>query len=184
MGGLLFCASCMLYATYAPFRNSVDDQASGVQAVAKGFLESHYSPTRPANVTASDFAKGHEAGNLIDLNTATYWSAPYRERDGQKRDKPTLVVEFDRVVNLDQLIMTAGAAESFTEHGRPRQVILTFTNEREMRLQLQDTAKPQKFSLRHAFGVKSVQIEIVDVYPSRKGHDVAVTDVEFFSLLS
>ncbi|MFD5574648.1 NADase-type glycan-binding domain-containing protein [Streptomyces cadmiisoli] len=184
VAGIVFGLSMMLYATWAPFRNTVDEQAAEVRATARGLLESQYSPVRPAKVTAEHSVKGHGTKHLVDLNTATYWSAPYDARAQGGPEKVVVMVEFDRVVRLDQLIVTAGAQDAFTEHGRPRQMMLTFTNEKQMRLQLKDTAKPQKFSLDNATGIKTVRIEVTDVYASEKNKDVSVAELEFFSLLA
>ncbi|MFE8977709.1 hypothetical protein ACFYM7_30480 [Streptomyces cyaneofuscatus] len=181
--GIVFCLSAMLYATYAPFRSMVNDRASEVRRTATGFIESQYSPVRPAKVTGPS-AKGHGAENLIDLNTASYWSVPYTGKDTEEKEKAVLVVEFDRLVNLSQLIVTPGAGDAFTQHGRPRQMLLTFTNEKQSRVELQDSAKPQKFPLKDGLATKKVTIEFTDVYPSAKGQDVAVAELEFFSLLS
>lgn len=182
--GIVLCLSCMLYATYAPFRNMVNNATADLRATAKGLLESQYSPVRPAKVSASRSLRGHGAKYLVDLNSASYWSAPHNARSPDEPEKADLLVEFDRVVRLDQLIITAGAGDAFTDHGRPRQMILTFTNEKQMRLQLQDTAQQQKFSLDHATAIKTVRIEITDVYAAEKGKDVSIAELEFFSLLS
>ncbi|MFJ6985405.1 MULTISPECIES: NADase-type glycan-binding domain-containing protein [unclassified Streptomyces] len=182
--GVLVCLSCMLYATYAPFRHTVDDRAASVRRTATDFLESRYDPVRPSEVRTEDSARGSDPKHLVDLSTATYWAAPFDARSPGGAEKAVLVVGFDRVVALDQLIVTAGAGDEFTGHGRPRQMLLTFTNEKRMRLQLKDTAKPQKFPLKGATAIKTVRIEITDVYPSEKGGDVTVAELEFFSLLS
>ncbi|MEW2811097.1 hypothetical protein AB0929_29020 [Streptomyces massasporeus] len=182
--GVVICVSCMLYATYAPLRNTVNDQAASLRKTATGFLESQYDPVRPSGVRTENSVKGSDPQHLVDLNTATYWAAPMASRSPGGAGKAVLVVEFDRIVALDQLIVTAGAGDAFTEHGRPRQMLLTFTNEKQMRLQLKDTAKPQKFPLKNATAIKTVRIEITDVYPSDKGKDVTISELEFFSLLS
>ncbi|MFI8221229.1 NADase-type glycan-binding domain-containing protein [Streptomyces sp. NPDC085932] len=182
--GILLCLSCMLYATYAPFRNAVNDVTADLRATAKGLLESQYSPVRPAEVSASRSISGHGTKYLVDLNSVSYWSAPYPARSSGKSEKVVLLVQFDRVVHLDQLIVTAGAGDAFTDHGRPRQMIVTFTNEKQLRLQLKDTARQQKFSLDHATAIKTVRIEITDVYAAQKGEDVSIAELEFFSLLS
>ncbi|MFI2458148.1 NADase-type glycan-binding domain-containing protein [Streptomyces sp. NPDC019539] len=181
VAGIVFCLSCMLYATYAPFRNTVNDRVADFRARAKGLLEAHYSPTRPSKTTAYGATKGHGPRNAVDLNTASFWAVPFDTQADKK--KAILMVEFDHIVSLDQLIVTAGGGDAFTEHGRPRQILLTFTNEERVRLQLQDTTKPQKFSLRSAVGIKTVKIEITDVYASDNGKDVTIAELEFFSLL-
>ncbi|WP_124267216.1 hypothetical protein [Streptomyces sp. ADI96-02] len=184
VAGIMFCVGCLLYASYAPFRNTVNDKVAEVRTTAKGFLESQYSPVRPAKVAGAS-AKGRGTQNLIDLNSASYWSVPFAAKlTGAEKDKTVLVVQFDRIVNLDQLIVTAGAGDTYTEHGRPRQMYLTFTNEKRMRVDLKDSAKPQKFSLKGANAIKTVKIEITDAYPSDRGKDVAIAEIEFFSLLS
>ncbi|MFJ7063069.1 NADase-type glycan-binding domain-containing protein [Streptomyces microflavus] len=181
--GIVFCLSAMLYASYAPFRSMVNERAAEVRKTVTGLIESYYSPVRPAEVVGPS-AKGRGAEHLIDLNTASYWSVPYTKPIAGQRRKAVLVVKFDRLVKLDQLIVTAGAGDAFTQHGRPRQMVLTFTNGKEMRMDLQDSAKPQKFTLEHGLATKTVKIDFTDVYPSDKGKDVAVAELEFFSLLS
>ncbi|NEE33441.1 zinc ribbon domain-containing protein, partial [Streptomyces sp. SID7982] len=181
--GITFCLSAMLYASYAPFRNVVNARAEEVRTSVSGFIKSQYSPVRPAKVTGPS-AEGRGPGNLIDLNTSSYWSVPHPKESGGESQKTLLVVEFDRPVSLDQLIVTAGAGEAFTQHGRPRQMFLTFANESRTRVDLRDTAKPQTFPLKAGLATKKVTIEFTDVYPSDQGKDVAVAELEFFSLLS
>ncbi|WP_411120136.1 NADase-type glycan-binding domain-containing protein [Streptomyces sp. 058-1L] len=181
--GITFCLSALLYASYAPFRNMVNTRAAEVRKSAAGFIQSYYSPVRPAKITGPS-AEGRETENLIDLNTTSYWSVPHPKVSGRAAQKTVLVVEFDRPVSLDQLIVTAGVGDAFTQHGRPRQMFLTFANESRTRVDLRDTAKQQKFPLKGGLATKRVTIQITDVYPSEKGKDVAVAELEFFSLLS
>jgi hypothetical protein len=183
IGGVLLCLSCLLYAMYAPFRNAVDRQTASIRAAVKGFVESQYSPVRPSKVSANKAIKGHGPENTKDLNTASYWSARYAS-EVQSLDTVTLNVEFDSIVQLDQLIITPGVADAFTDHGRPRLLILRFTNEKTMMINVKDSAKPQKFDLSGATGIKSVSITIGAIFPSEKNKDVAISELEFFSLLS
>ncbi|MFF8831242.1 NADase-type glycan-binding domain-containing protein [Streptomyces sp. NPDC015131] len=184
VAGLVICLSGMLYATYAPFRHAVDDRVAAVRDSATGVLRAQYSPVRPAGVTADHSAKGADPGRLVDLNTATYWAAPLSATSAGAPAQAVVEVSFDRIVALNQLIVTAGAGPAFAGHGRPRQLVLTYPNEKQTRLDLQDTPKPQTFPLEGATGIKSVRVEITDVYPSDRGKDVAITELEFFSLLS
>ncbi|MEU0283161.1 NADase-type glycan-binding domain-containing protein [Streptomyces sp. NPDC088147] len=184
VAGFMFFVSSFLYASYAPFRNEVNRQVTAVRTGVKDVVESRYSPVRPDGAVAAKSAKGHAPGKAIDMNTATYWSASYDPDDPSADNKVSLTMKFDRVVSLNQLIIHAGAVDEFTDHGRPRRVFLKFTNEKQVMLTLQDTAKPQKFALKNAVGIKTVRITVADVFPSPKGDDVAVSELEFFSLLS
>ncbi|WP_432585023.1 hypothetical protein ABVG11_02400 [Streptomyces sp. HD1123-B1] len=183
VGGLLFCLSCVVYASYPPYRNAVNSEVQGVRDKAKGFLESRYSPVRPEKATSKTSVKGHGADKLLDQYSNSYWLAPF-EAEGQDAQRATAKLEFDRLVSLDQLIVTSGAADAPTEHGRPRILLLTFTNGKTSVITLEDTAKPQKFSLKGATGIKGIKVSVGDTFPSKKNDDVAIAELEWFSLLS
>ncbi|MEU8825014.1 hypothetical protein [Streptomyces sp. NPDC048636] len=183
IGGLLFCLSCIVYASYPPYRNAVNSEVQGVRDKAKGFLESRYSPVRPEKATSKTSIKGHGADKVQDQYSNSYWLAPYKA-EGEDAQQATIKLEFDRLVTLDQLIVTSGAADALTDHGRPRILFLTFSNGKTSVITLEDTATPQKFSLKGATGIKGVKVSVGDTFPSKKNADVAVSELEWFSLLS
>ncbi|MEU9255924.1 hypothetical protein AB0D66_29295, partial [Streptomyces sp. NPDC048270] len=183
MGCVVFLA-CFMYASYTPFRNEVNGRVDGVRASALGFIQSHYSPVRPSKVSTKGSTNGHGPENMVDLNAANFWARPFDPDPMHTKDEVVVTVEFDRIVSLNQLIITSGASDAFTDHGRPRELVLKFTNGKVKVITLQDTAKPQKFPLKDATAIKSVQITVTNVFPSEKNKDVAISELEFFSLLS
>ncbi|MEW2275504.1 NADase-type glycan-binding domain-containing protein [Streptomyces griseofuscus] len=181
IAGVVVLVGSVLYASYPPYRHAVGRKIASVRSSVKAFTESHYSPVRPSKAVAKSFVKGDGPDNSIDLNTATYWAAPAKKDD---EGKMVLTVEFDKIVSLNQLIITPGVADGFTEHGRPNAITVKYTNDRMDFFRLQDSEKPQKFTLTGATGIKTVQITVNEVFPGQKHDDVAISELEFFSLLS
>ncbi|MEU0002526.1 hypothetical protein ABZ069_37075, partial [Streptomyces microflavus] len=184
MAGLLIGLIILAYASYAPFRTEVDRRVAAVRGSVVGFIQSQYSPVRPAKVTATDSVKGHGPENTIDLNTASYWARPFDPDKQNIKENVVLDVRFDGLVSLNQLIVTPGTADAFTDHGRPRNLVVEYSNSKSTSITLKDSAKAQKFPLPDATAITSLKITIATVFPSEKNKDVTISEMEFFSLLS
>ncbi|MEU9979179.1 hypothetical protein [Streptomyces sp. NPDC051014] len=180
---LLVGLGILTYASYTPFRNEVDRRVAALRGSVVGFMQSHYSPVRPDKVTATGTVKGHGADNTVDLNTATYWESPFDPDKQNVKGNIELDVKFNGLVSLNQIIITPGVADAFTDHGRPENLVVEYSNGKQMALTLQDSAKPQKFPLHDATAITSLKITVATVFPSEKHKDVTISEMEFFSLL-
>ncbi|MFJ5646121.1 NADase-type glycan-binding domain-containing protein [Streptomyces sp. NPDC093223] len=176
--------STLGYATYPPLQNYVNHEIKGVRQKAEGILESQYDLARPATVTASASLSGHGPEQAADQFDNTYWAAGFEDKGDAPPKSRSLTFHFDRLVTLNQVVVTAGALNDFAAHGRPSMITLSFSNGATMPLSLKDSAKPQKFNLEHAIGFKSVKMRIDEEFPGTKHNDVALTEVKFLSLVS
>ncbi|MEU8934294.1 hypothetical protein AB0D30_30965 [Streptomyces sp. NPDC048409] len=183
-GSVVMALTAVVYASYPPFRGYVVQRTKSVQHEVASIVESQYDPVRPQKVTSATSVKGHAAENAADQFLNTYWSATFPQGAEAARKPRVLTFDFGGIVSLNQVIITAGAVDKFTAHGRPRLVLLAFGNGTTMDLTLKDTVKPQKFELHGALGVKSVKMTVSEEYPAEDNKDVAVSEVEFFSLVS
>ncbi|MFD5110358.1 NADase-type glycan-binding domain-containing protein [Streptomyces cinereoruber] len=184
MVGLLVGLCVLTYASYQPFRQAVDQRIASVQKSVVGFIQSQYSPVRPEKVTSAGSRRGHGPENTVDLNTVSYWARPFDPDKQSIKGNVELDVRFDGLVSLNQLIVTPGVADAFTDHGRPRDLVVEYSNGKRTSISLQDSAKAQKFPLPDATAITGLKITIATVFPSEKGKDVTISELEFFSLLS
>ncbi|MER6462027.1 discoidin domain-containing protein [Streptomyces sp. NPDC001228] len=176
--------STLAYASYPPLRQYVNHEVGIVRHQAEGVLESQYDSVRPNTVTASTSLPGHGPEQAADQFGNTFWAARFQEK-GDAPNKPrSLTFHFDRLVTLNQVVITVGALHEFAAHGRPSVIALSFSNGVSMNLTLKDSRNPQKFDLDRAIGVKSLKMTVEDEFPGDKHDDVAVTEVQFFSLIA
>ncbi|RSS83488.1 zinc ribbon domain-containing protein, partial [Streptomyces sp. WAC02707] len=144
---LLVALGMVAYASSVQFREAVDQRVAAVRKSVVGFVQSQYSPVRPAKVTATQSSKGYGPENTIDLNTASYWAGAFDPENQNIKGRVELNVQFDGLVSLNQLIVTPGTADAFTDHGRPRALIVEYSNRKKTSITLLDSAKTQKFPL-------------------------------------
>ncbi|MFF4934830.1 hypothetical protein ACFY2H_39140 [Streptomyces griseofuscus] len=183
-GSGVMALTAVVYASYPPFRGYMDHETKAVRDKAIGIVRSQYDPVRPVKVTSATSIKDHAAESAADQFLNTYWAATFHEGAEATRKPCSLTFDFGRVVSLNQVIITSGALDKFTAHGRPRMVSLSFGNGKSMDLTLEDTAKAQTFALHGALAVRSVKMTVAEEYPAEDNKDVAVSEVEFFSLVS
>ncbi|MFQ3561111.1 discoidin domain-containing protein [Streptomyces gramineus] len=183
-GSGVIALSTLGYATYPPLQNYVNHEVRAVRQQAEGVLESHYDLVRPATVTASSSLDRHGPEQAADQFDNTYWAAEFADK-GDAPPKPrSLTFHFDRLVTLNQVVITAGAVKGFTAHGRPSVITLSFSNGASKSLTLKDSGSPQKFELDRAVGFKSVKMTVEEEFAGTEHADVAVTEVKFLSLVS
>jgi hypothetical protein len=172
------------YVSYPPFQIYVNRESKPARNKIVGVFESQYDPVRPATVTASTFLEGHNPEQAADQFKNTYWAAKFQDGATARQKSRTVTFNFDRLVTLNEVIITAGALDDFTAHGRPRLIMLSFSNGSTMTLTMKDTVRQQKFDLDHAIAVKSVKMTVAEEFPGEKHNDVAVSEVEFLALIS
>ncbi|MFI7680254.1 NADase-type glycan-binding domain-containing protein [Actinophytocola sp. NPDC049390] len=162
----------LVYAVYPPFRAVVIDNARAVYRKIVPTMD----PVRPASLTSVHALPGHDSRLLIDTYDDTYWAA---ELAG---NRPKITVRFDESHLLRSIIIHSGAADEFTENGRPSILRLTYSTGKSENVLPLDTRGEQTLALSNATLVTSVTIEVVDVYSGTERRTVAISELEFFAL--
>src|SRR5205807_1408539 len=90
------------------------------------------------------------------------------------------VVTFPAPVDLAQMIVTSGAVPDFQAQPRAQLIHLVYSDGKSQDITLTDEAKPQTHTLSGAKGVTKIEIHVQSSYPSLKGKDVSIAELEFF----
>ena len=175
--GVVILVGGLVYGAYPPFRSMVNSRVKGAKTSVMNAIGDGLQPIRPAGQSASAAMAGHPAAAAADLNTNTYWAAPW-----SMQAEATLTFDFGRRVTLKKIIVYSGAADAYTQDGRPSELVLKYSDGESSTIAMSDTPKQQEFPLSHAAGVTSVTIQVGSVYPDDAETTVAVADVEFFGL--
>lgn len=177
---LVLMVGGFLYGLYPPFRGYVNDNVLAAKQAVFGLADKALSPVHPSSVTANEQVTGHPGQLAVDEFNNTYWLAPWN--GSQAPQVPTLTLGLANTTILRKMIITIGAAGNYTSQDRPAIVELSYSNRENEFVTLQDTAKPQQFTLLHGVGVNSVQIRVLQVFPAQGSTDVAVTEIELFGV--
>ncbi len=177
---LVLVVGGVVYGAYPPFRNLVNDNVLAVKQRMFGLASSALSPQHASAVTADEQVPGHPGRLAVDEFSNTYWLAPWN--GSQAPQVPTLTLTLANTTILRKMIITIGAAGSYTSQDRPSIVELTYSNRKSDFITLQDEPKPQEFALNNAIGVNSVQLRILEVFPAQGSSDVALTEIELFGV--
>lgn len=174
---VVLLASTAIYGFYPPLRTFVNGHISALKNDITGKVNPQLSPLRPISTTADEQLAGHPAALATDLKLNTAWVALWSP------DKhPILTLDFGKIVVLRTMIIHIGTADNFTAQDRPAILHLVFSNEKTDSLTLKDTSDEQKLSISNSIGVKSVQIEIRDVFPAQGSDTVAISEIELFGI--
>ncbi|MEU9129884.1 hypothetical protein AB0D08_17550 [Kitasatospora sp. NPDC048540] len=173
---VLLCATT-LYATYPPFRKSVDDQVQRARTRVTDAIGGHLSPIHATGVAADAEEPGHPPLNAADEVLGTHWLAPW-----SASKNPALSFTFAHRVTLKKLILHSGASDAYVRNGRPSLLRLVFSNGESFVIVPKDTSEAQTFSISHAVLITGMQVQVGAVYPGSAGSDVAITDLELFGL--
>jgi hypothetical protein len=168
------------YGLYPPFRSLVNDNVLAVKQKIFGIAASVLSPVHPASVTANEQVPGHTGQMAADEFNNTYWLAPWS--GSQAPQVPTLTLSLPNTTILRKMIITIGASGGFTSQDRPAIIELSYSNQENEFITLQDSSKPQEFSLVHGTGVNGVRIRVLQVFPAQGSSDVAITEIELFGV--
>jgi ribosomal protein L40E len=163
----------LLYATVPPVRTGVNTEVRTLKSwVAKQF-SSKLVPARPATVTATASVPEHGAGLVADNARNTFWAAP-------AAGEPTLVLTFDKPVDLRQAIIRVGNAADFESTHRPAKLHLVYSTGHTFDVNLADTPDPQTVTIGESAGATTVEIHITAFHRSQKGNTVAISEIELF----
>ena len=162
------------YGAIPAFRDNVN---SRVNSVIQNFTAKTAAPTpvHASTVTASSSTAGHAANLAVDAFSNTYWAATL-----SKDAHPKLSVGFSPAVNVNVLLFISGNTANELSGPRPKELHITFSNGVSQNVTLADEATSQQFNINGATKVTGVTIQIMSVYGSTSGNDVALSDVEFF----
>ncbi|HEX2299042.1 MAG TPA: zinc ribbon domain-containing protein, partial [Pseudonocardiaceae bacterium] len=109
---------------------------------------------------------------------ATFWAAP------GGNTQPTLIVEFERPVNLVSAIVHNGGGEAFQALSRPRDLHLSyFDGNRPLGasdVTLTDAPDEQQIDLEGRDGTTRVEVQVLSFYTSPQSPDMALSYLEFF----
>jgi uncharacterized OB-fold protein len=166
----------LAYFVVPPIHAKVNDTVASAYAAAhKKFRPTVYRESA-YQATASSQLSIHPARLTIDQITSTYWAA------NTATDKqPWIRFTFASPVDLDEVLITTGAANDYTALARPQKVHIIFSDKSTADLTLKDDPTPQTYDL-VAHQVTSVEFHIVSTYPSAQSPDVAINEVEFVKI--
>jgi hypothetical protein len=161
-----------------PARAWVTTRVFGVVQNAQQRLHEQYVPDSPVNAAASSSLPGHGAALAIDGVSTTYWATDDKG-DGVG---DTLTVHFATAVNISRVGLLSGEpGAAFRSEPRPESMTLTATGNTPARISFIDSAQFQNA----AVGLKRVTVLTItfdSVYPGQQGHDMAVSEIQFFTL--
>jgi hypothetical protein len=166
----------LLAVVYPPLRTDVTERLDTVRKDVLGVVDETFEPVHPDSVTANADSPGHPPSLAFDEYKNTFWAAPWTQ------DQPVLTAKLDDSVDLVKVIVTSGVSGDFTAYDRPSIVNLAYSNEKSDTIVLQDSPKPQTFTLSEGQGAGTVRIEVLQVHDTAGATEVAITEVEFFAL--
>ncbi|MEU6152642.1 zinc ribbon domain-containing protein [Actinosynnema sp. NPDC047251] len=172
---ILLLAGIGAYGLISPFRQAVNGQAVSAANTVRNWFSEQVLPVRPSQVTASASIADHGPDLVADNAKNTYWAAP-------AQPLPALVFTFEAPVTLNEAIFQIGIGEDFQTALRPHQLHLVYSTGGTFDLSLADEPGPQTVKVQNAGGVQRVEMYIVSTYPSLQGTDVAISEIEFFTV--
>jgi ribosomal protein L40E len=168
----------ILYAAVPPFRGEVNQQVVAAGNRVKGMFVTRFDPVRPTTVVATATLPDHGANLAADNAKNTFWAAPVAGVE------PTLVLSFDRPVDIRRAIVRSGNTADFQSAHRPAKLHLVYSTGRSFDVVLADTPDPQTVDIGESAGATSVEVHIVELHRSLKGDAVAISEIELFEKVS
>lgn len=171
-----------LFTAVGPFAPTLRSTFHGWIDDIGGAIHPTYNPVHPIAATATSFAPGHPPTNAIDGLTTTYWATAPSATSGVGQ---VLTVRFSGPVNIDRvgfLLGATGSAGAYLSEARPSVVHLVFSNGASANLTLTDSSAFQAYEVR-ADHVTQMQLTVEAVYASPIGHECAIAQIEFFTLV-
>jgi hypothetical protein len=166
----------LAYAALPDFHRAVDGRVDDLVTMVRRQLAPGFVEVRPVSALASSELSGHPGQFAADLVSNDYWAA-----DTARDPQPTLVFTFASRTDLDNLVVTSGAAGDYARLARPRTIQLTYSDGTGEELTLGDDRKPTSYPV-HARQVTSVMLRVTGVYPAGGSTAVAIAEVEFYHL--
>ena len=161
-----------------PGRAWLTTKVFGVVQSAQQRLHEQYVSDSPVSATASSSLPGHAAQLAIDGVSTTYWATDDKG-DGVG---DTLTVRFANPVQISRVGLLSGEpGAAFRSEPRPESMTLAATGDTPARISFTDSAQFQnaQVSLKN---VTVLTITFDSVYLGQQGHDMAVSEIQFFTL--
>jgi hypothetical protein len=162
------------YGSLPAVRTWVNNQVSSWQQDAQSALELSYAPVHPTKVTATFEEPTHPADLVADSVSNTFWAAP------TTKGEATLVLTFDRPVNIDKAVIQNGDNDKFDQTFRVERLHLVYSTGKTEDLQLKDQPDPQELTVQNGHNVTSVELHVTATYQSLHGTDLAISEIELF----
>jgi hypothetical protein len=176
--GLVVVAAILVgglaYGAFPSFRTTVNNQVSSIVNNFTGKISAP-TPVHATSVKASSAATGHDGSLAVDAFSNTFWAAPLKTDP-----HPTLTVGFAANTDVSVMLFISGNTANELSEARPKVLHIVFSNGASQNITLVDSANSQQFNITGASGISGMTIQIMSVYPSTSGADVALSDVEFF----
>lgn len=161
-----------------PARAWVTTKVFGVVQTAQQHLHQQYVPDSPVSATASSSLPGHAAQLAIDGVSTTYW-ATNDKGDGVS---DTLTVRFANPVQISRVGLLSGEpGAAFRSEPRPESMTLSAPGDTPAKTSFIDSSTFQNA----AVSLKNVTVLTItfdSVYPGQQGHDMAVSEIQFYTL--
>ncbi|MEV0679693.1 zinc ribbon domain-containing protein [Actinosynnema sp. NPDC050436] len=172
---VLLLGGVAAYGVVGPFRQAINTQAVSAANTVRDWFSKAAEPVRPSEVTASASTAGHGPDLVADNAKNTHWAAP-------ATPPPALVFTFESPVTLDEAIFQIGIGDDFQAAKRPDKVHLVYSTGKTFDLSLADQPDPQTVRIGNAEGVRTVELYVETMHPSLQGSDVAISEIEFFTV--
>jgi ribosomal protein L40E len=170
-------------ASFGAWRGDLVDKVGDAYGWVRMTLFPRYEAVIPNDFRSSSRIPGHGPKQAFDKVRTTFWAegAP-----GNGRGEG-LEARFHRLVDIARVGFWVGdqaKPQNFVNRPTPRRVRLRFFDPEGQRVArkvvvLAQTPDFQRFSV-EANGVTRVELTILTVYRSQKGHEAAISEVEFF----
>lgn len=166
----------ILYSTVIPFRGWVNHQYRSTKSFIARSIGPQYTPAPPIkdDFLCSAAAPDHSCDKAIDGLGNTYWLAPASD------PQPVLVLRFDHPVDLAKAIIRNGASDHFQANHRARRLHLVFSTGKTSDIDLVDSPDPNLYDINNGQDATSVEIHIVELFPSPTGNGVAISEIRLF----
>jgi hypothetical protein len=179
---LVVVVGTILFSLVPPFRAYVTEKATAIASGPYGLIHRTFFPSYQKivpikTVATAEDPPDHTAAKLTDGIKNDYWSA-----DMSKGQQPTITITFDHPVVLTQLLVTSGDTDAgaFQAQPRPKDLHIVFPDGHTQDVTLTDGKDPQQHALNDDRAVTTVEIHILNNYPSTTGTHVAIAEFEFF----
>lgn len=174
---ILVVIAGLAYAISPQLKSTVNGWFSTAKSRVITLAHPTYVPVHPVRVVANEQLAGHPGQLATDEFTNTYWLAPWKPVK-----EPTLTLTFAHKVTLKEMILYSGVAAHYVAFGRPAVLHLVFSNGNSDTITPQDTDKPQTLRITGASGITSVEFQVIAVYQGNGAANMAITEIELFSL--
>jgi hypothetical protein len=174
---LLVMLGALGYGTIPSLRHSVNAKVDAIVGNIKTRVKPEYVPVHAVSHVANMFISHHPGKLAVDEFTNTFWLAPWNPNK-----EPMLTLNFGQPVTLKEMILYSGDSANYVAFGRPSVLHLVFSNGSSATLTPTDTDKQQTLAISGANKITSVEIQIAGVFPGNSAANVAITEIELFSL--